>query len=136
MTAKNIEDALRSAATKHHVKAEAVGDIVTLGKLVLTTNEDGTIATAEGLSAFDWLDGRKAESPYWWPESRGSGWKHRNDPATRGGMGEIGSNLKGPGVGGNPFDPAASAFNVTEQGRIFKENPALAAELKAKAGQK
>jgi hypothetical protein len=138
MAAKSIENALRAAATAHHVKAEAAGDIVTLGKLVLTTNENGDIVTADGLSAHDWLDSRKAASPYRWDPGRGSGYLHRNDPAKRygGGMGEVGSNLKGPGEGGNPFDPASSAFNVTEQGRIFKENPALAAELKMRAGQK
>lgn len=36
------------------------------------------------------------------------------------------------GVTGNPF--AAKSFNLTEQSRIMRENPALAARLKAEAG--
>src|SRR5664280_694894 len=71
-------------AVAHHVKPEAVADILTLGKMVLSVNESGDITTAEGLTAADWLDGRKTESPYWWEPARSSG--GANGRSARGSM--------------------------------------------------
>lgn len=72
------------------------------------------------------------------PLKEGAAWfaKTRPDyvqPADAGGQG---SGFKGTGGGGAPKNPwAKTSFNLTEQIALTKENPALAAQLKAQAGQ-
>jgi hypothetical protein len=51
--------------------------------------------------------------------------------------GQVGSGTNPPGAGGTEVNPwKQETFNLTMQARILKENPALAARLKAEAGVK
>jgi hypothetical protein len=140
LATRAVEQEIRDACAKQHVMPTAINDVLTLAKLELKHDpETGLVQTLDGRSALELVDDMKATSPHYWQPARGSGYlAHLKDPkgGGRGSMGDIGANAFGPGVGGNIFDPAASAWNLTAQGEMLKSNPALAAELKAKANQK
>lgn len=53
------------------------------------------------------------------------------------GSGQVGSGTNPPGAGGTEVNPwKKDTFNLTQQAKILKENPALAARFKAEAGAK
>lgn len=117
-----ITDAIRSAAQKAKVLPEAIDDAVLLGRQVLDLDESGEIRVREnagftqGIDPVVWLTEVQTKRPHWWGTSIGGG--------SRGSGGTSGAN--------NPF--TAENWNLTEQGRIYKENPTRAAEMAKSAG--
>ena len=121
---RQIQDAVRSAATELKVLPAAVEDALLYGDRILTITEDNQIVVNEeqdgaGLSAKDWLADMKQKKPHWWGTSSGGG-----ASGNRGGLGS----------GSNPW--AKGSWNLTEQGRIYREDPARAESLAKAAGSR
>lgn len=111
-----ISDQLRTAATKANVRATALEDILLIGQTAFEITEDGVVQTTDGMSAEVWLTEQQSNRPHWWPESSGAG--------ANGGAG-----------GGNNANPFSHAhWNLTEQGKIVRANPAKAEQLAKAAG--
>jgi hypothetical protein len=126
-----VEDSLITAATRKGVKGTAVEDVVRRGKEVFRLEGGKPIPyrgtdkiygkdQIETMSVEEWMDGLAGSAPHLFAESNGGG-------ATNGSSGGAGSNGQK-----NPFKK--ETFNLTEQGRLLKSNPQLAASLKAAAG--
>lgn len=115
---RTISDQLRAVATKANVRQTALEDILLIGQHVFEINEDGVAQTKDGLPVDVWLTEQQNVRPHWWPESAGTG--------ANGGGGFAG--------GKNPF--SAEHWNMTEQGKIYAQNPAKAEQLAKAAGTK
>lgn len=117
-----IHDAVRGAAVKEKLRPEAVEDALLIAERVFDVDETSGVIAKEnvgvtpGVDPVTWLTEMKSKRPHWWPESSGGG---------AGGSG-------GGGGGANPWTD--KDWNMTEQGRIYKENPTRAAQLAKSAG--
>lgn len=118
-----IHDAVREAAKKSGMIDAATEDALYLAERVMEVDAEGNIVTKDnvgvtpGVDTSVWLTEMQPKRPHWWPESKGGGGK--------GGQGTGGG-------GSNPF--TAEGWNLTEQGRITRENPARADQLAKAAG--
>lgn len=130
--AKVFENSIRQEATKSGIHSYAIDDAILRSKGIFKLGENGELQALDaegnqiygkdgktGLSVAEWFLGQKEAAPHWFPAVQGSG-----------GGGEGG---KG-GSGNNPWKDGS--WNMTEQGRIFKENPDRARDLAAQAGHK
>jgi hypothetical protein len=119
---RTIRDDVRKAATTAKVRDTALEDVLLISENLFERDEAGKVVTKDGvgvtpgISAEVWLTEAKNTRPHWWPESQGTG--------ARGGDGGAG--------GSNPF--TNENWNLTEQGRIQRENPDKAAQLAKAAG--
>lgn len=117
-----VNDAIRSAATKAKLLPEAIDDAILLGSQVLDLDENGEVRVREntsftnGIDPAVWLSEVQAKKPHWWAPSSGGGAR-----------GSGGNNS-----GSNPF--SHDGWNMTEQGKLYKENPTRAAEMAKSAG--
>lgn len=120
---RSVHDAVRAEATKLGIIPSALDDALMLAERALGVSEDGAIVVnagagfTEGLDVGTWLTEVREKRAHWWPASEGGGAGGGN--ATNGG-------------GVNPFTNAG--WNMTEQGRIYKENPAKAENMAKSAG--
>lgn len=129
-TARTITDAIRDAVSKTQgFNATALEDAISLGERHLTVTEDGKVVTRDnlvqvgvtpGVDAVVWLTDMQAKRPHWW--------------GTTSGGGAGGNNGRGGTNGANPW--AADTWNMTEQARMYKENPTRSAQLATAAGTK
>lgn len=116
LTSRTISENVREIARAQHVRPDALADIVAFGQSDLVLNDAGEVVTKDGGTIDEWIDARKATSPYLWPVSRGAGAR--------------GSNNEPAFVGLNPFAAKGQpGHNLTEQGRIARDNPAMAEML-------
>jgi hypothetical protein len=128
--AKLVDIMVRDAAAKASVHATAIEDIVSRAQATFSVHEDAVgVFDENGLakvgsdgkasySPAEWLEEQRETAPHWWPASQG------------GGAG--GSQGGGQGSGsGNPW--AAASWNMTEQGRVVREQGIERAESLAKA---
>lgn len=124
----NLTAQLTAAVTAAGVRPEAVDHFVTShksdfelrdGKLARKFVESDPKTATQSVD--DYLTSRKTDksTAYFWPGNEGGG---------SGGSGGLGGAHKGP----NPFDPKTA--NMTEQNRIYSENPELAKRLADQAG--
>lgn len=124
-----IDGAVRDAAIKAGLVPSAVEDAVIRGRSMFVRDEHGNpiardaggdlVMSKDGKSALgpsEWLESMKDNASHWWPPSTGGGTQPGRAGSER---------IK------NPWKK--DSFNLTEQGRIFKENPDLAARLKNEA---
>lgn len=125
-----IDGAVREVAVKSEgFRKSAIDDAVIRGRSMFVRDEHGNpvardangdlIMSKDGKSALgpaEWLDSMKEIADHWWESSTGGG----TQPGRAGG-----ERTK------NPWKK--DSFNLTEQGRIFKENPDLAARLQNEA---
>lgn len=119
-----IKEAVRKAAIESKMVDTAVEDAEYLAERLFEVTEDGKVLTKDGVGvtpgvdAMVWLSDMQPKRPHWWPTSQGGGGK---------GSG------KGNGFSGaNPF--TKEGWNMTEQGRVLRENPARAEQLARAAG--
>ena len=84
---------------------------------VFEVNEAGEALTKDGLSPASWLQDMQPKRPHWWPDSEGAGSRSRSPNGTR---------------VGNPW--THEAWNMTEQGNLFRANPEQATKLAKAAG--
>lgn len=125
ITTRDRNDAVRNDALKAKAHSTAIPDIEMAASVMLEQTEDGKWITKSGIDGItpglgvnEWLREMQKLRPHWWPESEGGG--------ARGG------GLNVPGGGSNPW--SAKTWNMTQQGAIFKSDPALAERLAKAAG--
>ena len=118
-----VTDAVRGAASKLKVVDSAVEDVTLLAERLFTIDETGAVVTKDnvgvtpGISADVWLTDMQAKRPHWWGPSQGGG---------------AGGNRGGVSGVTNPW--SKDAWNLTEQGRVYKENSGKAEQLAKAAG--
>lgn len=123
--------ALRDAGSKMGLRKGAEADLEARGRAVLRPNEQGTLIAHDPISGqplYDedakpmthekWLAKLVKDAPHLFEPSNGAGGRGAGPGATG-------------HTGPNPFSP--KSLNLTEQGRILRENPALAERLKQAA---
>jgi hypothetical protein len=120
---RDIKSKVMDAAVKGKVVDTALDDVIMLAERVFEVNEDGTVTAKDGMGVTPgvdpaaWLQEMQERRPHWWPASEGGG---------AGGGGGGGSSTK------NPWKK--DQWNMTEQGRLFRENPENAERLAKLAG--
>lgn len=119
---RTIHDHIREAATKAKVRDTALNDALMIGEHLFEIDDDGKVVTKDGVGVTPgidpnvWLTEARNTRPHWWPESQGAG-------ATGG---------KGGSGGTNPF--SKEHWNMTEQGKLMRENPTRAEQMAKAAG--
>ena len=118
---RTIGDAVRGAAGTAKVVPSAMDDILLLGERVFEVLDDTVVVKdnvgfTPGIAPDIWITEMKEKRPHWWPASTGGG----------AGGGDQ------PGGGPNPF--SRQNWNLTDQGRIVRENPEKANRLAKHAG--
>lgn len=122
---RTIGDAVRTATSKMKVVDSAVEDVTLLAERIFTIDESGKVVAKDnvgctpGIAPEVWLTEMQAKRPHWWGPSGGGG------APGNGGR---------PGGGGSSNPWSADGWNMTEQGRIYQENPARADQLARSAG--
>lgn len=121
---RSIHDAVREAVGKTQgFQSGAVEDALLYAERMLEVGEDGRVITRDGvgvtpgIDAAVWLTEMQSKKAHWWGPSQGGG---------------AGGNRSGGGGGANPW--SAEGWNMTEQGRILKENRSRAEQLAKSAG--
>lgn len=118
---RTVGDEVIRAARKAKVVESAIEDINLLGERIFMV-EDGRVVAKEGVGCTPgitpevWLTEMQSRRPHWWGTSSGGG-----APGGRTSTGRV-----------NPF--SKENWNLTEQGRIYTENPELAEQLAKSAG--
>jgi hypothetical protein len=120
---RTIHDSVRQAASKAKLRPEALEDALMLGERVLDVDDTGNVVTKDGVGVTPgvdpsvWFTELQSKRPHWWGETVGGG---------------AGGNQGGTSAGKNPF--THEDWDMTEQGRIHRENPTRAAQLAKAAG--
>lgn len=122
-TQRKISDKIREAATAAKILPEALDDALLLGERVFELTEDNRVVTKDnvgvtpGIDPTVWFSELQTRRPHWWGPSSGGG----------------GGGSKIPGGGNvNPF--THDGWNLTEQGRLVRENRTRAEQLAKSAG--
>lgn len=119
---RSIHDAVRAAGVKAKIRDTAMDDALLIGEHLFTRDESGNVVTKDGVGVTPgvspevWFTETQQSRPHWWPESQGGG--------LNGG--------KGPAGGSNPF--SKDGWNMTEQGKLIRENRSRAEQLAKAAG--
>lgn len=120
-----VHDSVRDAISKSKgFQPSATEDALILAERMFEVNEDGKVITKDGVGvtpgvdAIVWLTDLQAKRAHWWGPTSGGG-------AGGGGNG-------GGGGGVNPWK--GDSWNMTEQGRIYKENSTRATQMAQAAG--
>lgn len=122
-TQRTIKDAIREAALKNNIIPTAMEDVEILAERMFEVTEDGKVVTKDnvgvtpGVDATVWLTDMQVKRPHWWPESKGAGAKGSGG----------GSNFAN-----NPF--SHDNWNLTEQGKLVRENSVRADQMAKAAG--
>lgn len=124
-----IASGIASAAAKAGLAPTAIEDAQLIAKHSGWVVEDGQpvlrkgeeiVRGANGVITFEeWLEQQRETRPHWFPNPKGAGSQ---------------GNKGGGHLSDNPWKK--ESFNLSQQGRLIKENPALAAQMKAEAGVK
>lgn len=120
---RSVHDEVRSAARKSKVIPEALEDALMLAERVFEIDEDGKVVTRDGVGvtpgvdASVWFTELQSKRPHWWGTSVGGG---------------AGGSRSSVSSANNPW--SAQNWNMTEQGRIYTENPKRAEQLARSAG--
>jgi hypothetical protein len=123
---RTIRDAVREAATKAKVAPEALDDALMLGDAILEVREDDgkvvvkdNVGFTPGIEPSVLFTDLQSKKPHWFGPSGGGG----------------ANGNRGGGVGGtNPF--TGDNWNMTEQGKLMRSDPAKADQLARAAGHK
>lgn len=119
---RTIHDHIRKAATGAKILDTAVEDALIIGERIFDVDENNRVIAKEnvgvtpGIDPVTWLTEVKQTRPHWWPVSQGAG--------AKGGQ--------GGGGGTNPW--AKDSWSMTEQGKLYRENPELAEQMAKSAG--
>lgn len=118
-----IHDTVRKAAASAKLLPEALEDALMLAERVMEVEDDGRVVVRDnvgftpGVDPTVWLTDLQPKRPHWWGPSIGGG--------------ASGSSRAGGG-GTNPW--RADGWNMTEQGRLLRENRTRAEQLAKAAG--
>ncbi len=122
-TRRSIRDALLTVATESKVLPTAIEDIMLLGENVFEVSEEGKVLTRSevnnvtpGLDPSVWLGMMVDKRPHWWPMSEGGG-------------------AGGGTINKFPHNPWTKQYwNMTDQGKIVRENRNKADQMAKAAG--
>lgn len=120
---RTIHDEVRKAATSAKLLPEAIEDALMLAERVFEIDDQGRVVARDGVGCTPgidpsiWFGDLQTRRPHWWGSTSGGG--------------ASGQGRSGHG-GSNPW--SAEGWNMTEQGRMYKENPAKAEQLAKAAG--
>lgn len=121
-----IHDDVRGAISKTQgFQGSAAEDALMLAERVFEVNDEGKVVTRDGvgvtpgIDATVWLTEMQQKRPHWWGPTQG------------GGAGGSGRN-QGGGSGVNPW--SHDGWNMTEQAKIYRENPQRAEQMAKSAG--
>ncbi|UOO87486.1 hypothetical protein [Neisseria arctica] len=125
-TDRVLGDAIRAAGSEAGIHKTAFEDAIFRAKTVFDIDDDGNAVAKDGvfgkdgkpLTLKEWFGDMQESAPHWFPMPQGAGAR--------------GSGSSQPGQK-NPWKK--ETFNLTEQGQIYRENPELARQLAAQAGQ-
>ncbi len=128
-----IDGALTTAGTKAGLRPEAVEDFVRRGQGVFSLDENGNVVAMNGTEKRYNAAGAPLGIDDWVADvAKDKAYAHLFNPSQG-----SGSQSQGAGAGGgptqNPFIKNTPHFNLTEQARMIRENPAQASALKAAA---
>lgn len=119
-----LADSIRAIAKKVGLRDTAIEDALLLGQHHLEVTPEGGVLTKNdlsgvtpGLSPEVWLTDLRSKRPHWFEASEGGG--------STGGRGSFSATT-------NPWTKAN--WNMTEQGRMIREDPTKAAQLAKAAG--
>lgn len=122
---RKVHDAVREAVGKSQgFTQSAVEDALMYAERTFEVTEDGAVVTRDavgvtpGIDPSVWLTEMMNKKPHWWGPTQGGG--------------ATGNRQGGGGGGQNPF--TREHWNMTEQGRLLKENRARAEQLARSAG--
>ena len=121
---RTIGDSVRTATAKLKVVDSAVEDVTLLAERIFKIDENGNVVAKDnvgctpGISPEVWLNEMQTKRPHWWGPSQGGG--------AGGSGGRSGS------FATNPW--SADGWNLTEQGRMYRENPSKADQMAKSAG--
>lgn len=118
-----IRSVLQTAAEKAKIIPEAIPDVLMYGNMLFELDAKGQVVAKDGQQSLlagatveDWIASQQPAKPHWWPRSESAG-----------------GNGSGNGFSGkNPWK--SDSLNLSEQGKLFKENPELAKSLAKEAG--
>lgn len=120
---RDINDVVGKFATKSKAIPEAIEDIQFMARSIFEKNENGDVVAKAGIPGVTpgitpevWLVELQQNKPYLWPQSN---------------LPQMGKHGKAVG-GNNPW--AKDSWNMTEQGKILRENRQKAEQLAAQAG--
>ena len=128
-----IDQAIQEAGGEFGLRQGAAPDLIARGRAMFDLDDAGNIISkdAEGVQRYngageplapkDWVQTQTKEAKHLFDESQGSG---------AGGSGKGGS---GGAAGANPWK--ADSFNLTEQGKMMRDDPAKAKRMAAQAGK-
>lgn len=124
---RTIQDSAREVLAKSTgFQNVAIEDALLFAERHLTLNEEGKVVTKDnvgvtpGVEPHVWLTEMQDKKPHWWGATQGGG---ANGNKGNGGQG-----------GSNPW--SAKNWNMTEQARVYRENPGRAEQLAQSAGTK
>lgn len=116
---RTIQDSVREAVGKlQGFQSAAVEDALLYAERMLEINDEGKVLTKDGVGVTPgvdpavWLSDMQAKKPHWWGPTSGGG---------------AGGNRNGSGGGANPW--SKDNWNMTEQGKMYKENPQRAEQM-------
>lgn len=118
-----VKTALSKAAMSAKVITEAIDDVELIGSRLFELTEDGQVVTRDGVGVTPgitpemWLQDIQDKKPHWFPGNVGGGAGGSRTPGA---------------AGKNPW--SADGWNLTEQGKILRENPEKAGRLAAMVG--
>lgn len=122
---RKISDKVTAAARTAKVIDTAHEDAVLLAERLFEVDEAGNVVTKDnvgvtpGLTPDLWLADMQTKRPHWWGPSQGGGAGVRN------------------GGGGNLINPFThDNWNMTEQGKLYRADPARATKMAEQAGTK
>lgn len=117
---RTIADAVQAAARAAKIVDTAIEDAVMLAERMFDV-QDGNVVTKDnvgvtpGVDPATWLSDMIQKRPHWLPASKGGGGR--------------------PGSGDGTSNPwTAASWNMTEQGRVYKADPAKAERMAKAAG--
>lgn len=116
-----LTDAVHTAGTKAGVRPTALPDLQSRASRAFKVVDGQVVALSAGVTLDGWIEALKAEAPHLFETNSGGG-------ASGNGSGGAGSHH-----GKNPWKK--ETWNLTEQGRIYRENPTLAKSLRVAAGR-
>lgn len=120
---RTIRDSIRKAAGKLKVTDTAMEDIELLGERLFEIDDSGRIVAKDnvgvtpGIDPEMWLGDQREKRPHWFPGNVGGG---------------SGGNKGGRDSGVNPW--SHEGWNLTEQGKILRENPEKATRMASMYG--
>ena len=121
---RSIHDSIRAAIAKQTgFQAGAVEDALMYGERLFEVTEEGNVVTKDnvgvvpGISPEVWLQEMQQKKAHWWAASQGGG---------------AAGNRGGNSYAKNPF--SAEHWNLTEQGKLIRENRQKAEQMAKAAG--